>query len=134
MQGLQEVSYVQFREDHWAGERWTQGSRTCVARTSRSMVQDSVGEYVPASVSENHSAELLKSFELTVTLDGSCVSKLVVRERPGCANVRRHCRLTANLLTARSNGEQRLGLDAMCHCVLGDGCGAGHILVRGVGA
>jgi hypothetical protein len=39
-----------------------------------------------------------------------------------------------NLLTARCNGEQRLGLDTVVHGVLSNGGSAGHILVGGVGA
>lgn len=39
-----------------------------------------------------------------------------------------------DLFRSRGNGEDSLGLDAVVESVAGDGCGAGHVLVRRVGA
>ena len=64
-----------------------------------------------ACVSKDHTAKLLESLELTVTLNGG-----------------------ANLLGTRGDSEERLGLDAVGHGVFSDGGGTGHVLIRGVGA
>jgi hypothetical protein len=62
-------------------------------------------------VGKNHAAEFLEGLKLTVALNGS-----------------------ANLLTTGGDSEQRLGLDAVGHGVLGNGGGTGHVLVGGVRA
>jgi len=64
-----------------------------------------------AGVGQDHATELFKRLELAITLNGG-----------------------ANLLRAGRDGEKRLGLDAVVHGVLGDGCSARHVLVGGVGA
>lgn len=64
-----------------------------------------------ASVGKDDTSELLKSLELTVTLNGG-----------------------ANLLGTRSNSVDGLGLDTVVQGIASDGGRAGHILIRGVGA
>lgn len=64
-----------------------------------------------AGVGKDHAAEVLKSLELTVALDGG-----------------------ADLLRTRGDGEQALGLDAVAEGVLSDGGSTAHVLVGGVGA
>lgn len=64
-----------------------------------------------ASVGKNDTTELLEGLELAITGNGG-----------------------ANLLGTGGDGEESLGFDAVVEGITGDGGGAGHILVRGVGA
>jgi len=80
--------------------------RQCIVRSGNGGLNTDARS---TGVGKDHTTKVLKSLELTIALNGG-----------------------ANLLGTGGDSEDGLGLDSVVHGVLGDGCGARHVLVRGV--